>query len=215
MNKLRLSLAFLLLAMFVSLGSQAAEFVEGTHYKKLTQPQPTQTGDKIEVLELFWYGCSHCFRFESFLQRWKRRIPDNTEFIIVPAIFTNPQWELHARAYYTAKALGIVDKIHRPMFDAIHVHKQKLKDENALRKLFVKHGGIKSAEFDDAFNSFSVDSKVRRSKGLSLSYGISGVPSVVINGKYVTDGPMAGNHRRMIQVMNFLIKKEQQAQKKK
>ncbi len=206
LNALRTSLTLIMMFVFLSTAS-ARNYDEGIEYKRLKTAVPTQVGaGKIEVVELFWYGCPHCFRLEPELNKWLKSKPKNVEFTRIPAIF-NKTWALHAKAYYTADFLGIMDKIHKPFFDAIHLKKQGLNTAAAVKKFFIQHGASEK-DFDGVFNSFAVDAKVRRAKELSSRYGISGVPALVVNGKYLTDGPMAGGRKGMIEVLNHLIKME-------
>ncbi len=206
LNVLRTSLTLIMMLVFLSPAS-ARNYDEGIEYQRLKEPVPTQVGPgKVEVVELFWYGCPHCFRLEPDLSKWLKSKPKNVEFIRIPAVF-NKTWELHAKAYYTANFLGIMDKFHKPFFDAIHLKKQPMNTVAEVKKFFLQQG-VSEKDFTNVFNSFGVDAKVRRAKELSREYGISGVPALVVNGKYLTDGPMAGGRRGMINVLNYLIKKE-------
>jgi thiol:disulfide interchange protein DsbA len=164
---------------------------------------------------MFWYGCPHCYRFEPELKKWLREDkPDNVEFIRIPAVFGRPIWKLHARAFYTAETLGVLEKTHQALFDAIHKEKQRMDSPAALRQFFVKHG-VKGEDFDKTFTSFIVMSKLQRASTLSKAYQITGVPSLIINGKYVTSGPMANinnpsahEHENLLKVVEYLIDKE-------
>jgi len=206
LNVFRTSLTLMMLFAFLSSVS-ARNYDEGIEYKKLRAPVATQVeAGKIEVVELFWYGCPHCFRLEPDINKWLKNKPKNVEFIRIPAIF-NKTWELHAKAYYTADFLGILEKFHKPFFDAMHIKKQRLNNASAVKAFFIEQG-VSEKDFDSTFNSFAVDAKVRRAKELSKRYGISGVPALVVNGKYLTDGPMAGGRQGMIKVLNHLIKME-------
>lgn len=193
-------------ALFFIFMANAQAWDEGIEYRAIDPAVPTQTGDKIEVVELFWYGCPHCFRLEPLLNKWKKSKPANVEFIRVPAIF-NKRWELHAKAFYTAEVLGILDKIHTPLFDEIHVKKKHLHSKADVKEFFVKHG-VSAEDFDNTFDSFMVNIKVNRAKDLTKRYGIDGVPSLVVNGKYLADGPMASGHSNLMKILDFLIKKE-------
>ncbi len=195
---------FLLFLSFISL-SQA----ESLGYQTLSPAQPTQNKDKIEVIEFFWYGCPHCYHFEPVLEKWLKTKPANVEFIRQPAIFSS-LWGKHAKAYFVAEALGVVDKVHADFFDAIQNKKQKLTSEDELAKFFVAHG-VDEAKFREAYNSFLVDSKLRQAKAMAPRYGITGVPAIIINGKYKTNGPLAKSQENMIKVMNQLIQQEAQA----
>jgi len=182
---------------------------ETAGYEVLTPPQPTLHADKIEVIEFFWYGCPHCYSFEPELAKWLKTLPKNVEFIRQPAVF-NELWGKHAKAYFVAEALGVVDKVHADFFDAIQNKKEKLDTEDALAKFFSAHG-VDEARFHEAYNSFAVDSKMRQAPVIAGRYGITGVPAVIINGKYLTNGPLAGSHEKMIEIMNSLIRQENTA----
>ena len=191
-------------------GSVNAAIDEGIEYKRVTPAQPTITKNKIEVVELFWYGCPHCFHFEPHLKEWLAKKPDNVVFYRVPAIF-NATWALHARAFYTAKSLGLFDngkvEFHEALFDAIHKDKKRLDNKKALRKFFERFS-VSADDFNNTFESFAVNTKVNRAASLSKRYQIEGVPSLIVNGKYRTDGPMGGGRKGMLKVLDFLIKKE-------
>ncbi len=206
-----LRLISLSVLLFAPLGVSFAGIDEGIEYKRLPSPMPTVDPKKIELLELFWYGCPHCYRFEPKLKKWLKKKPANVVFVRVPAIF-NPRWGFHAKVYYTAEVLGVLDKLHDALFEAIHVQRKQMKTVEEVRKLFVRYG-VKPKDFDKAFASFMVDAKVRRAKDLTRRYGISGVPSLVVNGKYVTDGPMASSAGGMLKVVDYLIEKESAASK--
>ena len=175
-------------------------------YEAVSPPQPTANPAKIEVIEFFWYGCPYCYTFEPDLKKWVKALPANVEFIRIPAIF-NEQWGKHAKAYFTAEALGVVDSIHADFFDAIQEKKQTLETEDQLAKFFAAHG-VKDADFHETYNSFMVDAKMRQAPAITAKYGITGVPSIVVNGKYKTNATLAGSQEKMIDVMNALIKKE-------
>lgn len=196
------AVAFILAVSFSVISGLA--HAEG--YEVLATPQPTQNPDKVEVIEFFWYGCPHCYHLEPDLNKWLKTKPDNVEFIRQPAIFSS-LWEKHAKAYFTAEALGVVDKVHADFFDAIQNKKQKLETEEQLLKFFSEHG-VSETDFRNAYNSFPVDYKVRQAKTMAARYGVNGVPAIIINGKYRTSGPLAKTQQNMIDVMNRLIAKE-------
>lgn len=204
-------IAFLIL-FSVSALSQAGEpqaQPKGPGYQTLSPAQPTQDKTKVEVIEFFWYGCPHCYAFEPILNQWLKTLPKNVQFIRQPAAF-NEVWEAHAKAYLVAEALNVVDKVHADFFDAIQNKKQKLDSEEELAKFFIAHG-VKEADFHDAYKSFGVDTKLKQAKSLPLRYGITGVPTLVINGKYVTSGSLAGGHENMMKILNQLIAQESKA----
>ena len=182
---------------------------ESLGYETLTPPQPTQNPDKIEVIEFFWYGCPHCYTLEPAMEKWLKTKPANVVFIRQPAVFSD-LWGKHAKAYFVAEALGVVDKVHADLFDAIQNKKQKLTSEDQLAKFFVAHG-VDETEFRNTYNSFLIDAKLRQAKAMGPRYGITGVPAIIINGKYKTTGPLAKSQENMIEVMNRLIQQESQA----
>lgn len=187
----------------------AIAFVEGTHYKKLSQPQATVDANKIEVLELFWYGCPHCHKFQVHVERWLKTKPANVNYVRMPAVLRE-DWGLHARAFYTAETLGVIDKIHMPLFEAIHNEKRYLFTEGKLMQFFKEHG-ISNDDFRNTFHSFAVDSKVRRARQMSRRYQVRGTPAVIINGKYMTGPGMAKGFVNMIKVIDHLVAKDSRA----
>ena len=197
---------FLLSGLFVSSQALAASYKEKIHYEKVVPTQPTTTGNKVEVVEMFWYGCPHCNNLEPHVKRWLKKIPKDAEFVRMPAIF-RPQWELHARAYYTAEILGVLDKTHEAMFEAIHNKKQRLATEPEIRDLFVAHG-VSAKDFNRVFRSFAIEAKIRRAKDMSQRYGIKGVPALIVNGKYRTSAKLAGGNSKIFKVVNHLVKQE-------
>lgn len=199
------------LAMVVLTAFATLTHAKGPGYEPLASQQPTQNPDKIEVIEFFWYGCPHCYDFEPLLREWLKTVPANVEFIRIPAIFSD-LWAKHAKVYYTAEALDVVDKVHADIFDEVHKNPQNLTDEEALAKFFVAHG-VAEADFKNAYSSFLVDTKMRQAQAAGPRYGISGVPAVIVNGKYLVNGTTAGSHEAMIEVMNTLIKQESAAKK--
>ncbi len=196
----------LLLPMLVSITACAEGFTQGQDYIELSNPQPTSTGDKIEVVELFWYGCSHCYKLEPVLQDWLASKPDDVEFVRIPAIL-GKRWELLAKAYYTAELLGVVDKIHPALFETIHKNNNKINDEAALQAFFVAQG-VSAEDFKNTFNSFAVNVKINNASQMSRRYAITGVPTIVVNGKYSTSMGMARGDKNIIKVMNYLIEQE-------
>lgn len=198
----RLLSAALLAAL--SFCARADSFEEGVHYIKLAERQPTHTGDKVEVLELFWYRCPHCFSLEKPLEAWLPRIPDNAEYVAMPAIL-GESWEFHARVFYIFEALGITDRFHSMLFEAIHVERKRLNDIESIAQWIEDSGGPSRTMVEDTFGSFAVDSRTRNSLLMTQRYRITGVPSVVVGGQYLTTVTMAGNHENLFKVIEYLI----------
>jgi thiol:disulfide interchange protein DsbA len=199
--------AGLLAAMILAAPLHAQEGIEGK-YVPIKPAQPTQSGDRIEVVEVFWYGCPHCYSFEPHLEEWLENKPDDVAFIRIPGVL-NQGWIPHAKAYYAAEKLGIVDKIHRPLFDAIHRERRQLYTEDQLAEFFAGHG-VPAEQFKSVFNSKEVDTKIRQAYFLARDYKLTGVPSLVINGKYLTSGTHAGTFESMLEVTDKLIEQERQ-----
>lgn len=181
-------------------------FTEGVHYQPVRQPLPASPPGKIEVIEMFWYGCPHCYHFEPLLEKWIEEKPDNVVFTRTPAVFRD-SWLLHAQAFYTAKALGVLGKAHRPLFDAIHLKNRQLNTKEALAEFFVSLG-IPKEDFLQTFESFAVEGKLQQAVVMTRNSGITGVPAMIVNGKYRTDAGMAGSFEDMLKVVDYLIAKE-------
>jgi len=199
-----LSMALLLV---LPLG-QLQAFDEGIEYTKVSQPQPTETDGKIEVLEFFWYGCPHCWHLEPLLKQWKATMPSNAQFRRSPAIL-GPHWEPLGRAYFAAELLGKADELHEPLFEAAQVKKLRLADADSIAK-FVATLGVDPVAFKEAYSSFFVDMQVRKAMELTKAFGVDGVPSIVVNGKYRTSASQAGGSEQLLQVVSQLIRQESQ-----
>ena len=203
------SIAAALAGLVLTFAAAAAEpAIEGL-YQTLPSPQPTSDPDKIEVVEVFWYGCPHCDRFQPYLERWFETLPDHVRFVRMPAIF-NDVWELHARAYYTAVALGILDDIHHLIFAAIHDEGRSLATMDAVRDFFIRHG-VSESDFDRHSRSFTVQSGVQRSLVMQGRYGLRGVPALIVNGRFLVSGSTAGSYPRVLEVADALIAREHAA----
>lgn len=184
----------------------ADTYEEGVHYERIVPAQPTSTVDKVEVLEIFWYGCPHCFRFEPYVERWLRKKPENAQFVRLPGVF-RPSWEVGARAFYTAQLLGKFDELHKPIFNATHLQKRNLNTEDAMRDFFAENG-VDKKDFIKTYNSFAVGTRLRRAKTMTTRYGIQGVPAIIVAGKYRLSARTAGSNAEMLKVINFLVEKE-------
>ncbi len=195
-----------LLSLSLSPGiAQEEPFVEGEHYQLLDEVQPVQTGDRIEVAELFWYHCPHCFQLEPFLVEWQKNIPDGAEYVAIPALLTD-RWEFDARVYYTFEALGLLDDLHGKYFSAIHEQRLDIRTAEQLAA-WATDNGVDGSKIPDTFTSFAVQNKLNFSSVMSRRYGISGVPAIIVDGRYRTSVSLAGSHAKLIKVINFLIGK--------
>lgn len=206
------SIMLIIFLMFSTGVVQAEDFKEGTHYDRINE-QATQTGDKIEVLEFFWYGCPHCYTFEPVVQAWLKTKPGNVEFIRVPAVF-RPEWKVHARAYYALQAMGLIEKLHEDIFYEIQKNRKRLDTESTMID-FIASKGVNREEFTDVFKSFSIDGKLRKAIKLIQDYRIEGVPAMAVNGKYMITGKKAGSYENMTRIADHLISKEAAAARAK
>lgn len=190
--------------LIVAHGPAFAEWGEG--WDPIDPPIATSAPEgKVEVVEFFWYGCPHCYTMEPQLEAWLEQKPDNVVFKRVPSPL-NPSWTVHSQFYYAAEALGVSEELHKPLFDAIHVKKQKLYDKQSLIDFAVAHG-VDRQKFIDAWNSFGVYVKVQQARKLGQRYGLDGVPAIGIDGKYKTSGSLAGTYSKMFQIVDELVAK--------
>ncbi|NKB77617.1 MAG: thioredoxin domain-containing protein [Gammaproteobacteria bacterium] len=189
--------------------AQDATFVEGGHYELLAEVQPVQTGDKIEVVELFWYRCPHCFRLEPYILDWLDNKPENVEFVPIPAVL-NEQWAFHGRAFYTFQALGLTELLHTKLFQAIHAERKRINTVDELAS-WASENGADGEKVRNTFASFAVENKLNFAHVMSRKYGISGVPAIIVDGRYRTSVSLAGSHEKLIEVINFLVEKATKA----
>lgn len=184
----------------------APSFHAGVHYTVLDNPVRVSDPSKIEVVEVFWYGCSHCFHFEPIIKPWKAELPEDVNFVLMPVIW-NDTTELHARMYYTARQLGVLDTLHDSLFNAMNIKKKKLKNASEIRQLF-EDNGVDKGDFDKAFESFSVSSLVNLAGSRVRSYGIEGTPEMIVDGKYRVSARLTGSQEKMLEVVSFLVDQE-------
>lgn len=203
----------ILLAQANTPAPQEWQYKEGEHYSRMVPTQPTVGGaDKIEVAEFFWYGCSHCFDFEPYINGWSADKPANVRFVRIPAMW-NRVLKLHARLFYTEQVLvrnGVIKDaagFRNAVFEEYHRRSNRLTSEAAIQKLFERHD-VSAAEFERTWKSFEVDQKLRVAEDLARRYGVSNVPAIVVNGKYVTGGTQAGSYTRLLEVIDELIARE-------
>ena len=199
------------LSLFCSLAfaNDNHNFEAGKHYEVLPQPVSTSNKNKIEIVEVFWYGCRHCFNFEPAVQAWKKKLPEDAYFQQLPAVW-NSSMKLHARAFFTAKSMKALDKVHQPLFNALNVQRKKLNDEGSIRALFVANGAD-GDKFDKTFNSFGVNSQLQIADSKTKGYRVQGTPELIVNGKYRVSSSLAGSQEKMFEVVEHLIEKERKA----
>lgn len=182
-------------------------------FKPLAQPQAVESGDRIEVIEFFWYGCPHCFDLEPVLKKWTAALPKDVEFRRIPAVPTQ-RWMHDARIFYTLEALDLLDKMHGAVFDAIHLNSINLGDEKTLVDWMASQG-VDRTRFSSAWKSFSVQSKTKRAIQLTQAYDINSVPMLIVDGKYVTSVSMAGSMDALLKTLDELVAKARAERPKK
>ncbi len=200
-------LAALSLGLIATVNAQPSLYVEGTHYETIATPVRTADPNKIEVTEIFWYGCPHCYAFEPLISSWEEKLPSDVAFVRSPGMW-NQTMEVHAQIFYAADVLGVTNKIHDVAFNEIHRNRNYLQTEEAVKDMFVKEGVAPDA-FDKAWSSFSVTSAVKRAGTRMRDYGVRGVPSMVVNGKYlVSVGGAVATQTDLLKIVDFLVQKE-------
>ena len=198
---------FSALSIFLAftLPSSAQEFIEDVNFFPLLVEQPVRTGDQIEVLEIFWYGCPHCYALEPYLKKWLKNKPEFVEFVQLPAV-RNRSWEFDARVFYTFVALGLIDELHEAYFDAIHKDRKRMKNVEQVAS-WAQEQGVDPQLIMDTFNSFGVDSMLANATQMSGRYEADGVPTIIIDGKYRTTVSLAGGHNEIIDLINYLAQR--------
>ncbi|AOU99092.1 hypothetical protein BI364_15110 [Acidihalobacter yilgarnensis] len=206
----RLWTVLLLLFPLAAMASGTAEtFDEGIDYQ-LIAPRPTlpvnTSGGKVQVAEFFWYQCPHCANLEPKLEHWlSHDKPAGAEFVRVPAVLA-PNWFFMARVFYTAELLGVEERMTPVLFKAIQAQGARMENLDGVTALFAQHG-VSEHRFKAAFESLSVETHVRRAIQLTREYGITGVPTLVVDGRYRVNPNQAGSYARMFQIVDYLVRK--------
>ena len=192
-----------LFALF--LAAPLIAFAQGApRFSELKAAQPVAVeGNKIEVLEFFWYGCPHCYNLEPVLETWLKKLPPDVQFRRVPAVF-NPRWEHDAEIFYTFDALGVLDKLHKPFFDAIHTGGLRTDNREALEQ-WLQRNGIDPKKFNETMKSFTVKSRTGRAKQMSVAYNIDGTPAMAVQGKYTVSADQGGTREGMLQTVSYIV----------
>jgi len=196
--------------MSLSVAAHAETWKEGVHYRRLDTPVRTENPDRIEVAEVFWYGCPHCYHLKPLAEAWEAQAPDYVDYVRIPAALGR-SWEPHARAFYALKAMNALnEKLHSALFDALAGERRPLNDGESLAK-FVAGYGVDADKFLDAYNSFGVNTWLQQAQAKIRGARITGTPSMLVNGKYVVTASMAGSAQAMLQVVDYLVEKEHSA----
>ncbi|HEX9184197.1 MAG TPA: thiol:disulfide interchange protein DsbA/DsbL [Burkholderiales bacterium] len=204
MNPRRRTLTLALaLAPFGALAQARQQPARGVNYTELSPAQPVETQDKIEVIEFFWYGCPHCYTLEPLLERWIPKLPADVQFRRVPAVF-NERWAADAAVFYAFEALGVLERLHRPYFDALHRDRLDSRNAAAMNEWLQKNG-VDLKKYEAAVKSFGVQSKVRRATQISAAYRIDGTPALAVHGRYTVSAEQGGTQQGMLAIADYLI----------
>ncbi len=209
MRNLLLSAVLAATSLF-GMAAQAADYQAGKQYVELSSPVPVSQPGKIEVVELFWYGCPHCYEFEPTLNAWVDTLPEDVNFVRVPAMFGGV-WNTHGQMFLALEAMKVEQRVHEAVFAAIHRDGKKLATPEAMAE-FLAGQGVDSEAFLKSYKSFAVKGQMEKAKKLAMAYQITGVPVLVVNGKYRLDLGSAGGPQQAVAVADFLIEKERAAQ---
>ena len=209
MRNLILSAALVTASLF-GMTAQAAEPIEaGKQYVELSSAVPVSEPGKIEVVEMFWYGCPHCYAFEPTINPWAEKLPADVHFVRIPAMFGGP-WDAHGQLFLTLQSMGVENKVHSAVFNAIQKEHKKLTTPDEMAE-FVATQGVDKDKFLATFSSFAIKGQIVAAKELAKKYGITGVPTLIVNGKYRFDLGSAGGPEQTLQVADQLIAKERAA----
>ena len=208
MKKITALSSLIILSAFVFFtNTTQAEFVAGKNYTVIDKPVETSTGTKVEVRELFWYFCPHCFSVHPLLDNWLQTMDPSAQLVLQPAVF--PGWEYGASFYYVLEELGEVNRLHGPLFDAIHVQKLNFKTQQDF-VTWLTLNGIDEGRANKVYKSFAVKVAVNKAKANTYKYRITGVPAFIVNGKYIVNATSAGSEEKIFEVLDYLIQKESQ-----
>jgi thiol:disulfide interchange protein DsbA len=201
--------------VLLCIGTVSGEtFTEGEHYRKVEPEVTPHVGEgNVEIVELFWYGCPHCFDLEPYLTKWLEDQPPFIKLVRVPATL-NPRWVTHARTFYALELIGELKRLHPLIFSAIHSQGRRLRDLSSITRFLVQQG-VDEKKFLNAYNSFEVQTKLRHAVQLNREYGATGVPTLIVDGKYLTSASMAGSYDKLFKIMDFLAYKEVDAKSAK
>jgi thiol:disulfide interchange protein DsbA len=175
-------------------------------YKLIENPQTVPANGKVHVEELFWYGCGHCFSLEEHVHSWTAQLPKDVEFTRIPAMF-GKSWVIHAQMFYVGEVLGITEQSHSDIFTAIHINGKRLQRKSEQQEFFAAYG-VSEEDFNKAYSSFTVKSRLQQGDKRIRAYRVSGVPAIVVNGKYLVDASSAGGQKNMFKVVDYLIAQE-------
>lgn len=182
-----------------------ADYQAGKDYSPVLQPAPENSDAKhVKVEEFFWYGCPHCYALEPALEKWVAKAKGIT-FVRVPNSLGRDVGVLHSKTFYAAESMNVTEKVHKPIFDALHADPGSLVSAETISAFVGKTAGVAPSAFAETLNSFFVDSQSRRAQQLAMDYGVTGTPSIVVDGRYLV--PATNPPENMLPVVDFLVEK--------
>ncbi|MGN8343952.1 thiol:disulfide interchange protein DsbA/DsbL [Pseudomonas sp. SMV71] len=205
MRNLIISAALVVASLF-GIGVQANADESKAPYVQLNNPVPVAVPGKIEVVELFWYGCPHCYAFEPVINPWVDKLPSDVNFVRIPAMFGGP-WDAHGQMFLTLESMGVEHKVHAAVFNAIQKEGKKLVKKEDMAD-FLATQGVDKDKFLATFDSFAIKGQIAKAKDLAKKYEITGVPTMIVNGKYRFDIGSAGSAENALALADKLIAKE-------
>jgi thiol:disulfide interchange protein DsbA len=206
---LRRALFVFFAAFAVACSAAAPNYQLGQQYNLVPQPQAPRNPNKIEIEEFFCYCCPHCFHADPSIEEWRKHLPDDVSFVRVPNALGRDDGKVLEQAFYIAQTLGVGDKVHRPLFEAIHVHQQFITSLDQVKQIFADSAGVKPEAFDGTASSFVVDTEVRTAEAKASAYQVTSVPSMVVGGKYV----VVGAPEDLLKIVDFLVDKVRKERK--
>ena len=201
---MKILLSIILAALTLIPAIAEERYLQGNHYELIPIPIDASDDGVIEVVEIFSYGCVHCYNFDPYVEVWKQEQGQNVKFERLPAVFT-PEF---AKAYYAAEILDVVDEVHTPIFNALHIERKDMRRKKALAAIFKRHGGVPEEDFLSVYDSFAVQSRVQQARARVAAYRVTGIPTMIVSGKYRIDGRMAGSNNDMLKVVDHLVNAE-------
>lgn len=200
------TLGISLFALLFIAQANAQSYEEGRHYVELDVPVRTASDTGVEVAEVFWYGCPHCYEFKPLIESWVENAPDYVNYVQIPAAL-GASWEPHAKAFYAVEAMGELDKVHDAFFEALAGERRQLNSGEALADFVAEHG-VDGEEFLKNYNSFGVNARMQQAQSKIRGARVTGTPTVIVAGKYRVTASMAGSHEAALDVVDYLIEQE-------
>ncbi len=200
------TLGVLMFALLFLAQANAQSYEEGRHYAALDVPVRTASDTGVEVAEVFWYGCPHCYAFKPLIESWAENAPDYVNYVKIPAAL-GASWEPHAKAFFAVQAMGELDKVHDALFEALAGERRQLDSGEALADFVAEHG-VDGEAFLENYNSFGVNARMQQAQSKIRGARVTGTPTMIVAGKYRVTASMAGSHEAVLDVVDYLVEQE-------